>query len=666
MHLGSAWYPEQTPRAQWDEQLDLMRAADLNALRVGEFAWSRFEPAEDRFEFDWMDEAVELAWRRGLAVIMSTPTAGPPIWLTERYPEVLRVLPDGKRMEHGIRQHFNPASPKYLERCARLADALGRRYGDNPAVIGWQVDNEIADISYDADTRRQFQDHCREQFGTIAALNERWGNAYWSLEYTDWRQIPMGLKPQSACLVATLRRFITKVWKNYFDNQANAIRAHIKRPQFVTHNFSYTFSKQDPHELARSMEFGGVDAYPFGGHLDADKMGFFLAATRGLKRGPFWVMETQPGFVNYMPVNICLDPGETRRMIWHQIGHGADGVLFWQWQSSFGGLEQWHGTLVGADGRPRPVLEEVARAGHELKTADAVLTSTAVRPRVALAWSYRDRAAIETCPFHKDYDAWHHWRDQYGALRRLGLDVEVLRADQGLDGYGLVFAPQMIMLDPALEELLAAYVRGGGHLVLGPRSGFVNTDGALLPSRAPGAKLAALAGGHSVEHYSLPAPVPIEGIPQGQALIWAEWLDADSADTQVVLRYGPGHAWLAGKAALLTRQVGKGRISLLGAWLDMPGMVNLAEWACRQAGVPMPWGRLPEGIEVSCRQATDRRVHVICNHGAREQSVRLPFAATCALTGKPLDGHVAIAGNDVLVAVEPIKGILKSSMKTAD
>ena len=149
-------------------------------------------------------------------------------------------------------------------------------------------------------------------------------------------------------------------------------------------------------------------------------------------------------------------------MVWHQVGHGADGVLFWQWQSSSGGLEQWHGTLIGADGRPRPVYHDVARAGLELKAADAVLAGTAVRPRVALAWSYRDRAAIETCPFHKNYDAWHHWRDQYGALRRLGLDVEALRADQGLDGYDLVFASQMLMLAPALEELLVAYVRGGG------------------------------------------------------------------------------------------------------------------------------------------------------------------------------------------------------------
>jgi beta-galactosidase len=341
----------------------------------------------------------------------------------------------------------------------------------------------------------------------------------------------------------------------------------------------------------------------------------------------------------------------------------ADGQVLW----TLTGLMATHFTLTCSDrhvfvnlpskieerpGQPRPVYDDVARAGRELKTAAAVLAGTAVRPRVALAWSYRDRAVIETCPFHKDYDAWHHWRDQYGALRRLGLDVEVLRADQGLDGYDLVFAPQMIMLDPSLEQRLVAYVRGGGHLVLGPRSGFVNADGALLPSRAPGATLAALAGGHSVEHYSLPAPVPVGDALPGQALIWAEWLEADAPDTETVLRYGPGHAWLDGQAALLTRRVGQGRISLLGAWLDMPGLVNVAEWACRQAGVPLPWGRLPAGIEVSCRQAAERRVYIICSHAASACSLRLPFSATDALSGRPLGTDIVVPGNDVVVALE--------------
>jgi beta-galactosidase len=654
MRFGCAWYPEHWPRERWDSDLDLMRDAGMNVVRVGEFAWSRFEPSEGQFTFDWMDDAIGRAAARGMKTVIGTPTAAPPAWLTTKYPEVLRRLPDRRTMSHGGRQHFNPANPTYLGLCRRIAESLGRHYGSNADVLGWQIDNEMGDVSFDDDTARQFQEFCRRKYGTIDELNRRWTTAYFSQEYSSWEQIPFAVEGQNACLVAAFRQFVTEVWKRYFDNQASAIRLHASRAQFITHNFSYTFSKHDPHDLASGMEFGSVDAYPFGGHLDPDKMGFFLAATRGLRRGAFWVMETQPGFVNYMPVNVAMDPGETRRMVWHQVGHGADAVLFWQWRSALGGQEQWHGTIVGADGRPRPIYREVAQIGHELGVAGVALEGTAVRPRVALAWSYRDRAAIETCRFHKDYDAWHHWRDSYGAIRRLGLDVDVIRADQGLDGYAVVFAPQMMVLDPGLEKSLIAYVQGGGHLVLGPRAGFVDADGALMQSRPPGEALCACLGAHSEEHYSLAAPVSVAG-PSGMggaAMIWAEWLERDAQDVEVVLRYGKGHAWLERRAALLTRAVGKGRITYLGAWLDRDGMLSVAEWACRAAGVQMPWGRLPDGVEVSCRAAGERRVHVICNHGATAYTLDLPFGGVCAVSGTPQTGSISLPGNEVVVIAE--------------
>ena len=656
VYLGCAWYPEHWPAERWDADLDLMAQAGMNVVRVGEFAWSRLEPTEGSFRFEWLDDAIARAQRRDIKIVIGTPTAAPPAWLTQQYPEVLRVLPDGRRMTHGARQHFSPANATYLRHCARIASALGENYGDHPAVTGWQIDNEMADISFDDDTRGQFQDFCRRRYGTLEALNRHWTTAYFSQEYTAWDQIPLAIDGQNACLVANLRRFITMVWKRYFDNQASAIRAHIRRPQFVTHNFSYTFSKHDPHELASSMEFGSVDAYPFGGHVDPAKMGFFLAATRGLRRGPFWVMETQPGFVNYMPVNVAMDPGEARRMVWHQVGHGAEAVLFWQWRSALGGQEQWHGTLIGPDGQPRPFYGEAQRIGHDLAAAADLLAGTTVKAPVAMAWSYRDRAAIETCRFHRNYDPWHHWRDVYASLRRLGLDVDVIRADQGLASYAAVFAPQSMVLDEALERMLADYVDGGGHLVVGPRSGFVDDHGALLPSRPPGKLLANLLGGHSEEHYSLPSPIPVAGVSSpglvGTAHIWAEWLEPDAPDTEVVMRYGPGHGWLAGKPTLLTRRSGKGRISYLGACLDLQGMVNVGEWACLAAGLPLPWGRLPDGIEVCRRTGPDRSVWIVINHGLEDRRLALPEAGvyrydTATQQRLPLTGDLTIAASDV-------------------
>jgi beta-galactosidase len=653
MRYGCAWYPEQWPRERWDADLALMRDAGMNVVRVGEFAWSRMEPADGRFELDWLDEAIARAAAHGLATVLGTPTAAPPAWLTFRHPDVLRTQPNGQVLAHGIRQHVNPAHPAYLEFCRRIADALAARFGDRADVIGWQIDNEFGDISYDPLTRRQFQDYCRERFGTLDELNRRWTTAYWSQEYTAWDQIPLAFASQNACLQAALRGFVTRIWLRFFATQADAIRARLRRPQFVTQNFSYNFAMQDPHDLARGMDVAGVDPYVFTGHLDSARMGFYLAATRGLKRAPFWVMETQPGFVNYMPVNTALDPGETRRMVWHQVGHGAEGVMFWQWRGSYGGQEQLHGTVLAPDGRPRPVYRELAQAGRELAQAAEALAGTANRPRVALAWSYRDRAAIEICRFHRDYDAWKLWCAVYAALRRLGLDVDAVRADQGLDGYDLVWAPQMAMLDEPLARRCLDYAAGGGCLLLGPRAGLFDGDGALLPARPPGPRLAAALGAHVEEYYSLDAPVPVAGdAATGAASTWAEWIEPDAGDVEVALRYGRGHAWLDGRAALASRRVGRGRIGYLGAWLDPAAMVGVAEWACRAAGVPMPWGRLPDGVEVSCRVGEGRRLHVICNHAAEPRELPAPFRGVCLLTGESVSDRLVIPANEVRVLRE--------------
>jgi beta-galactosidase len=653
MHYGCAWYPEHWPRERWDTDLALMREAGMTVVRVGEFAWSRMEPADGRFDFDWLDAALERASAHGLVAVIGTPTAAPPAWLTAKHPEVLRVQADGRVLGHGARQHANPAHPTYLDYCRRIADALGARYGGHRAVIGWQLDNEVGHVSFDPLTRARFQTFCRARYDTLDALNAAWSTAYWSQEYTAWEEIPFALERQNACLLACAREFVTDVWRGYLMVQAEALWPHLRRAQFITHNFSHEFAKNDPYDVCEALDFASVDPYVFTGHLNPATMGMYLAATRGITRGPFWVMETQPGAVNYMAVNNALDPSETRRMVWHQVGHGADAVLFWQWRSAPGGQEQLHGTILASDGRPRPLYEEIARVGRELARASAALAGTTVRPRVALAWSYRDRAQIEECLLHRDYDPWRIWCEHYGALRRLGLDAEALRADTDLTPYALVVAPQMVMLEAELEAHLLAYVESGGHLLLGPRTGMVDGEGALLPARQPGPLLAQALGSHVEEFYALERPVHVHGpAGVGMASTWGEWVAEDGHETQVLLRYGEGCPWLAGQAALVSRSVGRGRLSYLGACLDADGLLNVAEWACRVAGVSLPWGRLPEGIEVSCREGEGRRVYVLINHGATERRLQLPFDGVCALAGEPVAGELVLPGHEVRVLIE--------------
>jgi beta-galactosidase GanA len=172
--LGAAWYPEQWPESRWDKDLQLMEDAHLHVVRVGEFAWSTEEPAEGEYKLDWLARAIRLAEKHHIAVVLGTPTDAPPAWLTTKYPESLRVGADGRRDENGERRQFNYADPLYRRFCMEIVTRLARRFGHDPDVIGWQIGNEYTDESFDAGTRRQFDEcDCRARVRGRRGLNGR-------------------------------------------------------------------------------------------------------------------------------------------------------------------------------------------------------------------------------------------------------------------------------------------------------------------------------------------------------------------------------------------------------------------------------------------------------------------------------------------------------------
>jgi beta-galactosidase len=196
--LGAAWYPEQWPETQWEHDLQLMQEAHMNVVRVGEFAWSSMEPSEGHYDFGWLDRAIAMAAKHHIAVVIGTPTDAPPAWLTTKYPDTLGMNADGHWREHGGRRQFNYSSPRYRQFCALIDAQLGRRYGHNTDVIGWQIGNEYTDESFDPATRRMFQQFIQDKYKTLDNLNRRWSTAYWSQTYSAWSQIPM-VRAQTLC-----------------------------------------------------------------------------------------------------------------------------------------------------------------------------------------------------------------------------------------------------------------------------------------------------------------------------------------------------------------------------------------------------------------------------------------------------------------------------------
>jgi beta-galactosidase len=629
--LGSAWYPEQWPEERWAEDLRLMKAHGANVTRIGEFAWSRMEPSEGKYDMDWLVRAVRLAAKYDIKVVIGTPTDTPPAWMTQKYPEVSQVTSAGTRVGHGGRRQFSISSRKYREFCRDIVSRMAAALGKEPNVIGWQIGNEYTDESYDPDAKAAWIAWLKQRYGTLDKLNDAWTTAYWSQTYSDWDQVPFNTEKGNPGLMLEQKRFITSQWVAFQKNQFDAIRAKALPSQFITTNLGGLgwANRFDRYAINRDLDFASWDNYVGTGHLKPYRNGATHDLVRGWKRKNFWVMEIQPGFVNWAPVSNMLYPGETRAMAWQAIGHGADGVLYWQWRNALNGQETMHGSILGPDGTPLPVYPEVTQIGREMAKATPVIVGTHPVSPVAILQDYPSRWAIDFQLHHKDYDQIEVLLDYYQPLKDALGAVDIVEAAVApLEGYKLVVAPSLNVITDEMAARLAAYVRGGGHLILGPRSGMKDAFNRLQTERQPG-PLADLLGGRVEQFYALDEEI---AVGSGKATIWAEDLSTKAPDTQVLLRYGKANGWLDGHPAAITRKVGKGSITYVGALVDDAVMKRLIDSALANAGVVRDFA-VPEDVELMTREGGGRRITILINHGRVKRSVTLPRAMTDVLAG---------------------------------
>jgi beta-galactosidase len=650
--MGSSWYPEQWPEARWDADLAQMGRAHLNVVRVGEFAWARMEPRDGAFDFAWLDRAIATAARHGIRVVIGTPTAAPPIWLTEAHPDVLRVDADGSVAGHGARRQFSYASATYRRYAVRIAGELAKRYGHNANVVGWQIDNEIGVPSYDREAKIRWAAWLAARYGTIDALNRRWTTQYWSQVYTRFDQVPLTLAAdQNPALVLDARRFASAVWADYVGNQATAIRAQADPRQFVTTNSTLWNDNFDQYVVHRGLDIAAWDEYVPDGHPDWTANALHHAVVRGYKQRNFWIMETQPGRVDWGRINRSLDPGQTRELAWQAVAHGADAILYWQWRSALNGQEQYHGTLIGPDGAPMPIYDEIARTADEMRRAAPYLAGTTpAAAEVALIYSQDSRWSIEQERHTRDYDPVAVMKDWYRPFATAGIRVDVVAPDADLSGYRLVLAPQLTVLDAATAQRLEAYVQAGGHLLLGPRSGMRDGDNALA-ARQPGG-LTRLLGARVEYYYPITAPVTLSGHGlSATARVWAETLDV-SAGATVLARYSPETGWLSDKPTFVVTQAGRGWIAYLGAQLDADGQAAVTTWVRARAAVTGPVMANQANLEIVERRRGTMRYLVAINHS--DTDLRPVFPA----------GFTKVVG-DIFAETLPAHGVAVMSLDDA-
>ena len=651
IHFGAAYYPEHWPPERWPVDVRLMREAGFTVARMAEFAWSTMEPEPGHFQLDWLADAMTLLAEHGLVTVLGTPTAAPPAWLVQAHPDLMAVDEHGRRVQFGNRCHYCVTSPDLHEASRRIVGAMAERFGGEPNVIGWQLDNEYNRVCYCDRCRVEFQHFLAESYGSLDVLNESWSTRYWSQTYTAWEQIPIPIVGADASAPTThnpglrlaFKRFVTDRYRRFQRLQIETLRPCVRPEVWITHNFMGWFEGLDHYTMADDLDMASWDWYVASGHHDYLSSGAAHDLTRGFKRRSFWVMETQAGHTVHASLNNDLNKGETRAMAWHAVAHGADGLLYWQWRMALGGQEQYWGTIVDQVGRPRPIFEEVRQIGHELATVSPLLGGTSVSSAVAILNSYEDRWAIHMHRHHHDFDYVAHLLDYYRPLARRNVAVDIISVDTALEGYRLVIAPALHLVNEERARKLKAFVEGGGHLVLTIRSGMKDDHNALVPARQPG-PLADLAGVEVEEYYALAEPVPVVG-PwlSGMSRTWAERLTVtDEVTTRVLARFGPSNGWLDDCPALTAHPFGHGQVYAVGAWLDVEAQQTLLDTLLREASIQPPFPA-PSGVEVAKRvDATGSEVLILINHERVDQTVAIPWPAIDHIKGAEIEADLVL------------------------
>ena len=661
LHIGASYYPEHWPEERWPEDIRLMKEAGMTVARMGEFAWSSLEPSEGEVRLDWLERAVSQLAASEIATVLGTPSAGPPAWLATQHPDILAVDEYGRRAQIGNRCHYCVNSPEFHAATQRIVKALGECFGSNPNVIGWQLDNEFHRVCYCDRCRKLFQDFLQTRYGSLDVLNKRWSTSYWSQTYSAWEQIPIPIGPHNPGLMLEFKHFITESYRKFQRLQVDTLRPSVPEGVWITHNFMRWFDGFDHYLMSDDLDIASWDWYVGSGHHDYLSSGVLHDLVRGFKQKNFWLIETQPGSINWKAVNNSLDRGEARTMAWHAVAHGADAILYWQWRSALGGQEQMHGTLVDQSGQPRPFYEEAQKLATDFKTVSPILAGSEIKSSVAMLNDYDSLWSIKWQPHHRDFDYEAHFTHYYRPLTALNVTADVIPARRlsdatKLSDYKLLIAPALLFQDDAMVAALQAYVAEGGHLVLTARTGMKDQYNALLPQRQPGG-LREMAGVEVEDFYALDEPVAVTGDRfEGKSNLWAERLaQIGEKNARVIARYGKSNGWLDGQIAVSVNTYGKGLVYYVGAFLDDASQQTLLTQVLEAAKVDTYTGAA--GIAVSTRvQPGGREVFIVINHNPMSCTVHMPWPSFDHLSGVPMPPDFDLAAYAVAILTPDEKG----------
>ena len=635
MKIGVDYYPEHWEKSLWVQDADLMQKTGVKLVRMGEFGWSRFEPAEGIYDFTWLDESIQLFSERGIDVVLCTPTNCPPLWLYNKYPDAVQTGRDGHKIATGIRGHRCYNHPDFIRHSKLIIDKMTKRYANNPSVIAWQIDNELeANFCHCEICISKFREWLREKYGSIAEINNAYGNNVWSGEYSDWDEIKpaFGSNPYAwfhPSLMLDFNRYASDSMIHYVEMQIEAIRINCP-DTMITTNTWFCENMADFYKTFKKLDFVSYDNYPVTkipeDPEDYYTHAFHLDLMRGIKRDNFWIMEQLSGGMGcWMPMKHMPQPGMLKGYSLQALAHGADTILHFRWRTAVSGAEMfWHGLLDHSNvpGRRFFEFKQLCEIANELDDIEG----TKINSKIAILYSSDNEYAFKIQPQTQGMYYMEQLKLFHAAFSKYGLNVDIIGQHESLQEYQIVVAPQMYITDEAVVKRLYDFAKSGGTVILTNRSGVKDEINKCIMSPLP-TVYRELVGAYAEEYNPIGEDTVSLKFDDGTHCKGRQWCDiliAENAKT--IVRYDSNY--YKGKAAVTENKYGNGYAYYVGTVSEKKFYDKLIKDILIKTNIEFIDG-LPENVEITTREGDGKKIQFVFNNTDHIQEFNLLGEAVC-------------------------------------
>jgi beta-galactosidase len=680
MYFGADYYPEHwvypyagtpdRPEANWEFDAELMLAAGINVVRMGEFTWGLCEREEGKYDFEWLRRAMDVMGRAGIKVVLGTPTAAPPVWLARKYPEVLPLDDRGLPLREGTRRACCLNSNVFWDFSQRIVKAMATALGKHPQLIAWQIDNglgaHLSEFSFNEQTRRDWHAWLKAKYESVDRLNDLMGLRHWGQVVTSWEQVPMPMAAptlHNPGLMLDWMRFSSDTVLAFVKMQVELL--HELTPNCpVTTNLRALTRRFDHFDVAEVLDFVAVDSNA-AIRSKSSELACDLDMLRSLKktniRTPdgnpgFWVIEQKAGQVNWQDVNSLVRPQVVRLFTYQVISRGATGVVYFRWRQPRIGTEKFFGAVLPHHGRKESrTYREISQIGDELKILAPALEGSKVVADVCILYSHdNDWAMRQPMQPNKNFSLREHIQLFYNGLHHRNMPVDFARPTEDLSHYKLVIAPSLHLMAGGEADLLKLYVQNGGTLVSTFNTGLVD-EHHMSPDTGYPHDLTDLFGMEVLEfdplppgeenHITFKGAFPTSHLHPGK--VWCDIIEPK--DCQVLATFAKD--FYAGRPAMTMHSFGLGKAIYIGTMSHQHFYDDLTVWL-RQMCNLTPLLKVPDTVEVSMRQKGNIRIYFLLNH--QNSPVRIQFYKPMHdfLSSSTVSGNYDLPAHGVLVLDE--------------